>query len=134
MTQLATLLDERWPVLLIREGGYGCFNRRLIKGSKTRSVHGDGRAIDIGIGWSPSDEQLQAINELAWTCTAGCFDLGVCRMLWNRHAWKADRGWRPSESMGGPHLDHMHLELTYQAAWSHPPLEAEVRCVLGLPQ
>ena len=96
------------------------------------NVHGDGRALDIGVGWTPTDEQLFAIDELAWTVTVGCYVMGVQRMLWNRHAWTADRGWRPSSSMGGPHLDHMHLELTPRAAWTTPPTRAVVRCALSL--
>lgn len=130
---LASAFRERWPVLLIQTGAYGCFNRRLIAGSTTRSVHGDGRALDIGIGWQPTERQRDALNELAAVVTGCCYDLGVQRMLWNGHAWRADRGWRPSTTMGGPHLDHMHLEQTMQAAWTHPPPRDVVRCALGLP-
>lgn len=130
---LADCMSERWPALLINTGAYGCYNRRPITGGSARSVHGDGRALDVGIGWEPTPEQNDAIFEAAYLLTQSVYVLGVQRMLWNRHAWTADRGWRRSDSMGGPHLDHMHLEQTPTAAWTHPPRSAVVRCALGLP-
>jgi hypothetical protein len=129
---LAALIKQRWPELLVREGAYGCYARRPITGSTARSVHGDGRALDIGIGWFPSVEQHHAIYELALALTPAVYLLGIQRMLWNRHSWTADRGWRPSTTMGGPHEDHMHLELVHRAAWVVPPSPETIKCCLGL--
>lgn len=128
---LSRVAGHKWPTLFTDVGTYGCFNRRPISGGSQKSVHGDGRALDVGHGHTPSTEQLQAMAELVWHLTSGCYSLGVCRMLYNRHAWDGARGWHASTSMGGPHLDHLHLELTPIAAWKRPPSEAVVRCALA---
>lgn len=131
--QIARVMAGRWPTLFTDVGTYGCFNRRNVTGGSQKSVHGDGRALDVGFGSNPTSEQLQAMAEAVWALTSGCHALGVCRLLYNRHAFDAARGWHPSSSMGGPHLDHLHLEVMPMAAWTRPPSEAVVRCALGAP-
>lgn len=92
----------------------GIYNCRAVRGGSTTSLHGEGRACDLGIrpysaayGW-----------ELANLLVGHSGALGIQCVIWDRKIWSgsyADRGWR---NYGGvnPHVDHLHVELTRQAA------------------
>jgi hypothetical protein len=126
---LSTAIEERWPILLVREGAYGCYNRRPSAGGG-KSIHGDGRAIDIGVGWTPTPELLAAAHECTeWLAVHARF-LGVQRIIYNHRIWDRN-GWRyfaPND-----HQDHAHVEQTYEAGWSNPlPLD-QARVVITPP-
>jgi hypothetical protein len=118
---LSTAVEARWPILLNREGAYGCYNRRETAGGG-KSIHGDGRAIDIGIGWQPSAAQKTALHECTEFLAANARHLGVQRIIYNNRAWKASAGWYAY--VDGKHFDHAHVEQTMEASWSNPlPLD-----------
>lgn len=91
----------------------GIYNCRVIDGSDALSIHAEGRACDLGVpvgnSWSPV---------LADALVAFSAELGVQLVIHNRKVWSAnkpDAGWR-SYTGSNPHTDHLHVELTPDAA------------------
>jgi len=91
----------------------GIYNCRPVAGSDTLSLHGEGRACDLGVpvgaGWAQT---------LADALVGGSAELGIQLVIHNRKVWSGRRpfeGWR---AYGGsnPHTDHLHVELSWQAA------------------
>lgn len=105
--------------LYANKGGtnLGIFNCRAVRGSTTTtSLHGEGRACDFGINphgaaWGTA---------LAEVLRAFSAELGIQCVIWDRHIWsgaKPTAGWR-AYSGTNPHRDHIHVELTWDAARS----------------
>ena len=92
----------------------GIYNCRTVRGGRTTSIHGEGRAADFGIrpysarwGWA-----------LANALVAMSDELGVQCVIWDRKIWSCSyphSGWR---NYGGthPHTDHIHVEFTWARA------------------
>lgn len=96
-----------------RNGGiYAC---RTIAGTRTLSVHAEGRADDLMI---PNGQATVWGWDLAQWLVDNSAELGIQLVIYRRHVWSAryaDQGWRP---YGGddPHWDHAHVEFTRDAA------------------
>lgn len=94
--------------------GYNC---RQIRGSSGMSMHGTGRALDVFI---PLDGG-QADNDLGDPVAAYLIEnaehIGIQLIIWDRSIWSTSRSTR-HRSYGGshPHHDHLHIELTADAA------------------
>lgn len=93
----------------------GIFNCRPVRGStNTTSLHGEGRACDFGINphgaaWGTTLADLLRLHSA---------ELGVQCVIWSRRIWsgaKPHAGWRAYTGTN-PHLDHIHLELSWKAA------------------
>jgi hypothetical protein len=92
----------------------GIFNCRAVRGGTTTSLHGEGRACDLGItphgaGWG---------DDLAELLRAHSAELGIQCLIWKRRIWSGsypDAGWRAYTGVN-PHVDHIHLELSWDAA------------------
>lgn len=103
----------------------GIYNCRPVRGGSAPSLHGEGRACDLGIrpysaGYGTSLAQALVDHHEA---------LGIQLVIWNRRIWTAGRGgWR---AYGGvsPHTDHLHVELTWHAA--RTLTRGHVQAVLG---
>jgi len=92
----------------------GIYNDRTVRGGSTKSLHAEGRACDLGI--NPHGASWGAA--LAELLRAYSGELGVQLVIWDRRIWSGaypDAGWR-SYSGVNPHRDHIHLELTREAA------------------
>lgn len=92
----------------------GIYNCRTVRGGSTTSLHGEGRACDLGI--NPHGAQYG--TQLAEQLRLHSAELGIQCLIWNRRIWSAaypDAGWR-HYSGTNPHVDHIHLELTRAAA------------------
>lgn len=92
----------------------GIFNCRAIAGTTNRSLHGEGRAADLGVRPLDAGYGHDAANLLH----AHSGELGIQCVIWSRQIWSGSRpheGFRP---YGGasPHLDHLHVELSWPAA------------------
>lgn len=104
----------------------GIYNCRSVAGSSTTSLHGEGRAADLGVpvgaGWAQT---------LADRLVAVSAELGIQCVIYNRRIWSGSyphAGWRPYNGTH-PHTDHLHVELSRHAAGT---LTAErVQQVLG---
>lgn len=91
----------------------GIFNCRPVRGGRTTSLHGEGRACDFGI----RPYRAGYGTKLANAIVNNSKELGVQCVIWNRRIWssKYPNQWRP---YGGenPHIDHLHVELTWASA------------------
>lgn len=92
----------------------GIYNCRTVRGASTTSLHGEGRAADLGI--NPHGATYgDLVAELLRTHSK---ELGVQCVIWRRRIWSGsypDKGWR-AYSGTNPHLDHVHVELSWAAA------------------
>ncbi len=91
----------------------GIYNCRQIPGSTSLSLHGEGRAADLGVpvgaGWAQT---------LADALVANSGELGVQLVIYRRKVWSGrypNSGWR-AYTGSNPHNDHLHVELSWQAA------------------
>lgn len=92
----------------------GIYNCRSVRGGRTTSIHGEGRAIDMGVRPYGSRYGTALANKIVSMSK----ELGVQCVIWNRKIWSsayAHSGWR---SYGGvdPHTGHLHVELTWAQA------------------
>jgi hypothetical protein len=95
----------------------GIYNCRTTVGGVNRSIHGDGRACDFGFrlvngranpnGWVMINRLLPHVREL-----------GIQMLIWDRRIWSARTpNGAPYGGAGkSPHIDHIHAELTWNAA------------------
>jgi hypothetical protein len=107
----------------------GIFNCRTVRGGTTTSLHGEGRALDFGI--NPHGARYG--TELAEQLRANSAELGVQCIIWNRRIWSGSypqAGWRTYSGVN-PHVDHLHVELSWDAA--RTLTAARVAQVLGGP-
>lgn len=103
-----------WAVTFDRASNLGIYNPRRIGGTNAWSTHAEGRAIDVGFpvarhGWP-------AGHELADTLVQHHAELGVQQVIWARRVWRNTIGTWRNYSGRSAHLDHVHAELTRQAA------------------
>jgi hypothetical protein len=92
----------------------GIFNCRVIAGSSTRSLHGEGRAADLGV--RPHDAGYG--HDVASLLHANSGEIGIQCIIWSRRIWSGSRpheGFREYRGRS-PHLDHLHVELSWPAA------------------
>jgi hypothetical protein len=91
----------------------GIYNCRNIAGSQSLSLHGEGRACDLGVpvgqGWAKT---------LADALVARSGELGIQLIIHDSKVWSGRHpfdGWR-NFSGRNPHRDHLHIELSWKAA------------------
>jgi len=106
--------------LVDRFGGWngGIYNPRRVRGSSTTwSIHAEGRAGDLMVpgGWGGSAEGRAIGDAAAEFLVANAPRLGVQQVIWWERDWREANGWT---GYGGahPHRDHVHWELTREAA------------------
>ena len=99
-------------------GGYNC---RFIGNSSSRSVHSEGRAIDVyvpmdGSGAAAADNGLG--DPIGNWLVENAETIGISYVIWDQASWGAHRGGDKHRSYGGahPHNNHLHVELTWAAA------------------
>lgn len=94
----------------------GIYNCRSVAGSSTTSLHGEGRAVDLGI--NPHGAAYG--GEVAELLRVNSAELGVQCVIWNRRIWSGSyptAGWRAYTGTNA-HVDHVHVELSKAAAQS----------------
>ncbi len=92
----------------------GIFNCRTVRGGSTTSLHGEGRAADLGV--NPHGAAYG--GDVAEQLRVHSAELGVQCVIWNRRIWSGaypTEGFRPYAGTN-PHLDHVHVELSWDAA------------------
>jgi hypothetical protein len=101
---------------------YGGYNCRTIGSSSTLSVHSEGRAIDLYVPMDGSGRDAAA-NDLgdpiAQWLVENAEHIGISYVIWDQASWGAHRGGDKHRSYGGahPHNNHLHIELTWNAAF-----------------
>jgi hypothetical protein len=102
---------------------YGIYNCRAIAGSSAMSVHSEGRAIDLfvpvdGGAAYPSNADNDAGDPITHFLMANAEAIGISYLVWDRGSWGAHRSGDKHSYYSGvhPHNDHLHIELTRDAA------------------
>lgn len=92
----------------------GIYNCRPIAGSSIRSLHGEGRAADLGV--RPLDAGYG--HDAASVLHANSAEIGIQCIIWSRRIWSGARPYDGFRPYGGsnPHTDHLHVELSWPAA------------------
>jgi len=106
----------------------GIYNCRTVRGGSTTSLHGEGRAVDLGVPVTAAGHE--AMRRFLRTLAPHAYRLGIQLVIFDRTIWSARR--RPTgEPYTGvhPHRDHAHVELTWNAA--RGLTLATLRAVLG---
>jgi hypothetical protein len=90
---------------------WGIYNCRDVVGASTTSLHGEGRALDVGfpLGDPDADELRKRLIRVPGR-------LGIQAVIYERviYSQKSPEG-RPYTGEA-PHYDHLHIELTREAA------------------
>lgn len=89
----------------------GIFNRRNIAGTRTPSLHSEGRALDIGLNAFDANEVVIGDRLFQIFC-----DLGQAMQLeeaiWRRQIWSARRPLVHQYTGHRAHTDHVHVGFT----------------------
>ena len=95
-------------------GGYAC--RRNTADSSRMSVHGTGRAPDVFIPTASGSADNGQGDKVANWLVMHSQQIGVQLVIWDRSIWRAN-GTNDSAYGGpNPHVDHIHVEITTDAA------------------
>ena len=92
----------------------GIYNCRSVRGGRTTSLHGEGRAADFGIRPYGAKWGTALANALV----AHSKELGIQCVIWNRKIWSSSyprSGWRRYSGVAS-HTDHIHVEFTWARA------------------
>lgn len=94
----------------------GIYNCRNVRGSSTKSLHGEGRALDWGVpvGTGPTGTVLG--HDLVDMLGTHAHIIGIQCIIYDRTIWsRVSPNGRPYTG-ASPHFDHLHIELTRAAA------------------
>lgn len=106
-----------WAVRDFARGAFnlGIYNCRSVRGSANRSIHGDGRAVDVGFklvngranpaGWQLLNLLLPHVDRL-----------GIQMIIWDRRIWSRRTPTGAPYRGVAPHTDHLHIEFNWSAA------------------
>lgn len=113
---IARYFPQAWSI-----GGYAC--RPIVGDPDTMSVHATGRALDVMIYPVGYPDGTEADNEmgdpLANWLIVNAERIGIQQIIWDRWLWRAEDppGEKDRAYTGEhPHNDHIHLELSVEAA------------------
>ncbi len=101
--------------------GYAC---RQIRGSSGMSVHGTGRALDIFVPLDRGAADNDLGDPIGDWLIANADQIGIQLVIWDRTIWSGSRraGSKARYYSGAhPHHDHLHIELTPDAARQRTP-------------
>lgn len=118
---LRDFLYEAFPQVF-HIGGYAC--RRNTGNTSQMSVHGTGRALDIHIPLDAGDADNDLGDPVGNWLIENAEQIGIQYIIWDRWTWGAARTVGAKErSYGGPHPhhDHLHVELSPEAAAMETP-------------
>lgn len=98
------------------ERSMGIYNCRNVRGSSTTSLHGEGRALDWGLPLSAQRTGTPEGRQLVDLLGSNADKLGLQAIIYDRTIWSArSPAGRPYTGVN-PHYDHLHIELTWEAA------------------
>lgn len=118
--ELATYLEATFPA--IRSiGGYAC--RQNTADASRTSVHGTGRALDVMIPLDHGDADNGKGDPIAAWLILHAEEVGIQYIIWDRSSWGGYRDAPKLRAYTGPipHIDHLHVELTVEAANRRTP-------------
>ena len=99
-----------------RVNGYDCRPNTALPNEL--SQHGTGRALDLAIPTQDGKANNELGDPVANWLVEHSTEQGVQLIIWDRTIWHGDRSLPKHESYTGPdpHIDHIHVELTEEAA------------------
>ncbi len=116
--RLGNSLRTRFPAIS-SIGGFAC--RRNAANSAKTSVHGTGRALDVFIPKAGGSADNGKGDPVANWLIMNAEKIGVQLIIWDRTVWHAD-GRNDTRYTGPhPHDDHIHVEVTNEAAAMKTP-------------
>jgi hypothetical protein len=117
--ELGNYLVNRFPGARYFQG-YSC---RQIRGGSGMSVHGTGRAIDVFIPLHRGAADNDLGDPVANWLVENASNIGIQMIIWDRTVWAGNRSGDKARYYSGehPHHDHLHIELTPQAASRSTP-------------
>jgi hypothetical protein len=95
-------------------GGYAC--RRNTADSSRMSVHGTGRALDVFIPQVTGGADNGQGDKVANWLVTHAQQIGVQLVIWDRSIWRANGTNDAAYGGPNPHTDHIHVELSKEAA------------------
>ena len=103
--------------------GVQIYNCRTVRGGRSNSVHGDGRAVDIFIPTLPGGVADNAKGDrIANWLVDNAAEIGIQYVIWDQSSFRGNRQPQSQCYTGShPHNDHIHIELTWAAARSETP-------------
>jgi hypothetical protein len=118
--EIGVFLQRRYPQIG-NAGGYSC--RPNTADTSRTSVHGTGRALDLMLPLDRGDADNGRGDPIANFLVTHAEQMGVQYVIWDRWDWLASLSGRKDTSYGGPnpHIDHIHMELTVEAAHRRAP-------------
>ena len=93
----------------------GIYNNRNIAGTSTKSLHAEGRALDIGLDVRKPAEKTVGdglFQIFVDTATLAGFE----EIIWNRQIWSTRTPQIHHYSGHSPHTDHVHVGFTRPAS------------------
>jgi murein L,D-transpeptidase YcbB/YkuD len=93
----------------------GIYNCRVVAGTPTKSLHGEGRAVDFGMPMVDGRGSA-AGHDIVRRLGAQGHRLGVQALIYDRRIWSAKSPTGRAYTGRDPHYDHLHIELTRHAA------------------
>jgi hypothetical protein len=96
-------------------GSDGIYSPRNIPGSRNRSLHAEGRALDIRLNALKPDEKRIAdgLLNIFIECAS---ELDAQEIIWNRQIWSQGRPFLHLYVGLKPHVDHIHLGFTREGS------------------
>jgi len=97
-------------------GGYNC--RPIVGNSSAMSVHATGRALDVMIHTIDGQADNSAGDPIGNWLIENAEYIGIQLIIWDRWIWNASREPPKDRDYTGehPHHDHLHVELSVEAA------------------
>ncbi len=111
--RLKNALNAQFDPQIVRIEGYACRSNTASPGRM--SVHGTGRALDIFIPQASGGADNTKGDAVANYLVKNAQQLGIQLVIWDRTRWMTGRG-EAAYSGPHPHGDHIHAELTDEAA------------------
>lgn len=93
----------------------GIYNCRTVRGGSTTSLHGEGRACDVGMPMT-AGRGSKAGHALVKKLIAHASELEIQAVIYDRRIWSAKSPNGRAYTGVHPHYDHLHIELTRKGA------------------
>jgi hypothetical protein len=125
---LMSWINKNYP----KSKNWGIYSCRIIPGSNSMSLHGEGRALDVGFAVVDGKGNPEGYKLFAHL-KAHALELGIQGIIWDRKISTNRGDNRPysGSTLTLAHVDHLHVELTNAA--SRGLTTAKIAQVMGSP-
>ena len=110
---LLTAANDLWDYSM----SFGIYNCRLSTAGSQLSMHAEGRAADIGFPVIAGEPHPTAYD-LFGVLRTNAWELGIQYIIFDRRSYSKAYPWGKPYLGPNPHIDHLHVEQTREAAGS----------------